>query len=126
MLPDNRFSISHLHTRADGRVSFTVAFPGAGVADVMETAWLDNYAHAASLLQPAPRRFAFARKHLRVAGARAIRVVAPNRAGRRLIAHHRYQVVLRLWVSYTPANGSQRDTGIYHLLIPRHQDRRHG
>ena len=126
VLPDNRFSITDLHTHANGRVSFRARFPGSGTADVLETAWLDNYAQAATLLNPAAHRFAFDRKHLRVAGARAIKVtVAPNRTGRRLIAHHRYQVVLRLWVSYTPANGTQRDTGIYHLLIP-HQHPRHG
>ncbi len=126
VLPDNRFSISDLHTNSHGTVSFRVLFPGPGAADVLETAWLDNYAHAATLLEPAGHRFAFARKQLHVAGAGAIKVtVAPNQAGRRLIAHHRYQVVLRLWVSYTPANGTQRDTGIYHLLIPRHQHRRH-
>ena len=127
VLPDNRFSITELHTHANGRVSFRARFPGSGTADVLETAWLDNYAQTAMLLNPAAHRFTFVRKHLRVAGSAAIKVtVAPNRAGRRLIAHHRYQVVLRLWVSYTPANGTQRDTGIYHLLIPRHRHPRHG
>ena len=127
VLPDNRFSISNVHTSSHGTVSFRARFPGSGTTDVLETAWLDNYAQTATLLNPAAHRFTFARKHLRVAGSGAIKItVAPNRAGRRLIAHHRYQVVLRLWVSYTPANGTQRDTGIYHLLIPRHRHPRHG
>ena len=121
VLPDNRLAISDLHTRPNGRVTFRVAFPGPGTADVMETAWLDDFAHAAILLQPAPRRFVFARMHLHVARAGAITVtVAPNQRGKRLIAHHRYQVVIRLWVSYTPANGTQRNTGIHHILIHRH------
>ncbi len=124
--PNNRFSISDLHTEPNGQVSFRALFPGSGTADVLETAWLDNYAQPATLLNPAARRFAFARKHLHVTGAGAIKVtVAPNQRGRRLIAHRRYQVVLRFWVSYTPANGTQRNTGIYHLLIARHHHR-HG
>ena len=69
VLPDNRLAISDLHTRPNGRVTFRVAFPGPGTADVMETAWLDDFAHAAILLQPAPRRFVFARMHLHVARA---------------------------------------------------------
>ena len=121
--PDNRFSITDLHTRRNGTVRFKVAFPGPGIADVMETAWLDNFARAAALLQPAPGRFVFARKHLQVSGARPIAVtVAPNGRGRRLIAHHRYVVVIRLWVSYTPTNGTQRNIGLYSLRIahPKH------
>ncbi|HXO06807.1 MAG TPA: hypothetical protein VN880_02175, partial [Solirubrobacteraceae bacterium] len=126
-LPDNRFSISDLHAHPDGRVSFTVAFPGPGTADVLETAWLDNFAHTAGLLQPAPRRFVFARKHLTVAGARSVRVtVAPNKRGRRLVARHRYRVTLRLWISFTPINGTQRDTGTYHLRVTQHKHHHKG
>ena len=128
LLPNNQFSIRHVRTRRNGHVSFQVVFPGPGAADVLETAWRDNYARAAVLLQPAPRRFVFARKHVQVPAGRAITLtVAPNKAGRRLIAHHRYQVVIRLWVSYNPANGTQRNRGIYHLLIPHPKHhRRHG
>ena len=126
VLPDNRFSISDLRIRPNGLVSFKVVFPGPGTADVLETAWRDNLARTAVLLQPAPRRFVFARKHLQVAAGGAMRVtVVPNQRGRRLIARHRYTVVLRLWVSFTPANGTQRNIGLYHLLIT-HKHRRHG
>jgi hypothetical protein len=126
VLPDNRFAITHVHTRPNGTVTFTVTFPGPGIADVLETAWLSNFAHTATLLQPAPGRFVFARKHLRVSGAGAIAVtVTPNTRGKKLIAHHRYSVVIRLWVSYTPANGTQRDIGLYGLRItPKHRRRR--
>ena len=107
-------------------VSFKVVFPGPGTADVLETAWRDNLARTAVLLQPAPRRFVFARKHLQVAAGGAMRVtVVPNQRGRRLIARHRYTVVLRLWVSFTPANGTQRNIGLYHVLITQ-KHRRHG
>ena len=121
--PDNRFAITGLHTRPDGTVSFRVAFPGPGTADVMESAWRDNFARAAILLGPAPRRFVFARKHLQVSGAGTVSVtVTPNKRGRRLIHHHRYAVVIRLWVSYIPTNGTQRNIGLHglHLTHAKH------
>lgn len=117
VLPDNEFAIADVRTRPNGRVSFRATFPGTGTADVLETAWLSNFAHTATLLYPAPR-FVFARKHLQVSGAGAIVVtVTPNRRGKKLIAHHRYPVVIRLWVSHTPANGTQRNLGLYGLHI---------
>jgi hypothetical protein len=45
-------------------------------------------------------------------------VVKPNAMGRRLVAHHRYRVTLRLWISYTPRHGRQRDIGYYGLHLP--------
>jgi len=123
VLPDNRFAITGVHTRPNGRVSFTLRVPGPGVADVLETAWNDNFARSAALLGPAPRRFVFARKHLRASGAGATRVtVAPNTRGKRLVAGHRYAVLIRLWVSYTPTDGTQRDIGLYGVRIthPKH------
>ena len=122
-LPDNRFAITGVHARPNGRVSFTLRVPGPGVADVLETAWNDNFARSAALLGPAARRFVFARKHLRASGAGATRVtVAPNTRGKRLVAGHRYAVLIRLWVSYTPTNGTQRDIGLYGVRIthPKH------
>ena len=117
-LPDNRFSITHLRTKRNGVVRFALALPGAGTVDVMETAWLDNLAHAAGVLQPAPRRFVFARTHLAASAAGSIAVtVHPNQRGTRLVRHHRYPVVIRLWVSYTPTDGSQRNIGVYDLHI---------
>jgi hypothetical protein len=123
VVPDNRFVIRRVRTRPNGTVRFRVVFPGPGVADVMETAWLDNFARDAVPLQPAPRRFVFARKHLRVRRAGTVRAtVKPGPRGRRLIAHHRYAVVIRLWVSYTPTDGTQRNVGLYglHITYPKH------
>ncbi|MBV9810545.1 MAG: Ig-like domain repeat protein [Solirubrobacterales bacterium] len=118
--PDNHFTITHLTTRPNGTVRFTLILPGPGIADVLETAWLDNFAVAASVLQPAPGRFVFARKRLSVSRARRIVVtVHPNRRGKLLVTRHRYAVVIRLWVSYTPTNGTQRNRGHYGLHIPR-------
>jgi hypothetical protein len=123
--PDNHFTVSHVREKPDGSITFTITLPGAGIADVLETAWLDNFAHTATLLQPAPARFVYARRHLTVTRAGAISVtVRPNRRGVRLVAHHSYHVVLRLWVSYTPAGGAQRNAGLYGLHIPLSEHRR--
>ena len=119
-LPDNQFAITDVHTEHNGKVSFRLAVPGAGSADVLETAWLSNRAHAATLLDPAPRRFVYARKHLKIPAARTSTVIVnPNKQGRKLIAHHRYAVTIRLWVTYTPTNGTQRKIGLRGLHITR-------
>jgi hypothetical protein len=44
--------------------------------------------------------------------------VVPNRHGKLLVAHHRYRVVLRLWVSYTALDGRARSIGFYGLHLP--------
>jgi hypothetical protein len=70
----------------------------------------------------------FARKHLNISAAGNDAVtVTPNKRGRKLIADHRYQVAIRLWVSYTPTNGTQRDIGLDRLHITRvkHHHHRH-
>jgi hypothetical protein len=123
--PDNRFAITDVRTTTSGRVNFRLKLPGPGTADVLETAWLSNFARAARLLQPAPRRFVFARKHLQISRAGLMSVtVLPNTRGRTLVAHHRYPILIRLWVSYTPTNGTQRNIGLYGVRIThpkRHQ-----
>ena len=43
--------------------------------------------------------------------------VNPNAPGRHLVAHHRYRVTLRLWVTYTPTGGQPRSIGTYGLHI---------
>ena len=117
-LPDSQFAITAVHAEHNGKVSFKLAVPGAGSADVLETAWLSNRAHAATLLDPAPRRFVYARKHLKIPAARTSTVIVnPNKQGQKLIAHHRYAVTIRLWVTYTPTNGTQRKIGLRGLHI---------
>jgi hypothetical protein len=120
VLPDNRFAITDVHAGRNGRVSFRAVFPGPGSANVLETAWLDNFAQTATLLQPARGRFVFARKHLRIAGRHtALVTVKPNKRGRELLARHRYPVVIRLWVTYTPTHGTQRKVGVYGIRLTR-------
>jgi FG-GAP repeat len=128
VLPSNRFRITHVRATRHGTVRFRAVFPGRGRADVLETAWLDNFAQAATLLQPAPGRFVFARKHLNITRARAMTVtVRPGKRGRKLIADHRYAVVIRLWVTYTPVHGVQRKIGFYGIHVTRRKhDHRSG
>ena len=115
----NRFTIAHLHTYADGRITFAVKVPGPGTVDVLETAWNDNLARVATLLQPAAHRFVFARAHTSARGATTIPVsVSPNVRGRLLVHHHTYRVTLRLWVTYTPVAGRSHSVGIYGLHLP--------
>jgi hypothetical protein len=126
VLPDNRFAIRDVRIGRGGTVRFKLTLPAPGLADVLETAWLDNFARTAALLGPAPRRFVLARKHLTIAGPGTIGVtVTPNRRGERLIAQHRYQVVIRLWVSYTPTNGTQRNIGLKGLHLTQSTHHRH-
>ena len=83
-----------------------------------KTAWNDNLAHAAIQLQPAPRRFVFARQHKTVQRATTLHLrVTPNKRGTRLVHHHSYRVTLRLWVSYTPTGGRPRSKGFYGLHL---------
>ncbi|MDQ6778793.1 MAG: Ig-like domain-containing protein, partial [Actinomycetota bacterium] len=119
--PDNDFTVSHIKISPDGTVSFDLKLPGPGIVDVLETAWKGNIvAGAASLLQPSPGRFVFARKHIDVSGAGTVHVVVkPGHRGRVLIAHPRFPIVIRLWVSYTPTGGFKRSKGSFGLHVPR-------
>jgi WD40 repeat protein len=119
-LPNNHFTVLHIKTRRNGSITFTVKIPGPGAIDVLETAWNDNLARAAVLLQPAPGRFVFARAHRAAhqAGTLHVRVI-PNARGKRLVHHHAYRVTLRLWVSYTPTGGKHQKQGFYGLHLPK-------
>jgi 6-phosphogluconolactonase (cycloisomerase 2 family) len=118
--PSNRFEVKHIKVRANGFVSFAVKVPGPGAINVLETAWKNNFARAAILLQPATGRFVFARSHSTARRPSTLHFkVKPNKRGRRLVAHHRYKVRIRLWVTYQPTGGSQRKIGFYGLRITR-------
>ena len=120
--PSNKFTVSRIKTEADGTITFSVRVPGPGSVDVLETAWKDNLARedparAAVVLKPAAKRFVFARGHQRVSGRGTV-TVTPNQQGSFLVAHPRYRVVLRLWVSYTPDGGRYRTIGFLGLHLP--------
>ncbi|MGH2889624.1 MAG: hypothetical protein ACRDNJ_08345 [Solirubrobacteraceae bacterium] len=114
--PGNRFTITRLRQLRDGRLEFDVHVPGPGVLNVLETAWRNQLAHAARVLNPAKGRFAFARVH-RVFGHPGTFsvVVKPNLRGRTALGRHREHVTTRLWVAYTPTGGRPRTIGFYGL-----------
>jgi hypothetical protein len=118
MLPENRSTVSHIRPLPNGELSLKVSVPGPGVVNVLVTAWKDNVAHAAALLQPAPGRFVYARARRieRSAGTLTI-LVKPNRNGLRLLAHPRHRITLRLWVTFKPPHGKQHKTGFYGLHL---------
>lgn len=120
----NRFTVSSLKFRYHsprlcGRVKLSLKLPGPGAVNVLETARKANLiAGAARLLNPAPRRFVFARKHVKITKAGKTTVtVLPNAKGRELLEHHRHRVVIRLWVSFTPTGGKQRNIGFHGLNL---------
>jgi YVTN family beta-propeller protein len=118
--PNNHFTVSRIKTHRNGSVTFNVKIPGPGTIDVLETAWKNNLATAAVLLQPAARRFVIARHHKTAPDATTLKLrVTPNKTGKRLVRHHTYRVTLRLWVSYTPTGGRFRKQGFYGLHLPR-------
>ena len=60
----------------------------------------------------------FARAHATAKrGGTLQMIVRPHALGRQLVIHHRYRVTLRLWVSFTPTHGRQRDIGYYGLHL---------
>lgn len=112
------FTVSQIRTLINGTIKFNVKVPRPGRVDVLATAWKDNLAHSAVLLQPASGRFVFARKQIRATRANTISVtVVPNHRGKLLVAHHGYRVVLRLWISYTPRGQPYRSIGFYGLHL---------
>jgi hypothetical protein len=120
VLPGNQFTVRHLRVHRNGTVAFDVTVPSAGRLDILETAWNDNLAHAAIVLQPASRRFVFARAHKNARRADTLHLrVSPNARGKLLVRHHAYGVTLRLWVTYTPAGGRYRKQGFYGLHLPK-------
>jgi hypothetical protein len=116
MAASSNFYVSRLALARDGTLRFRVRVPGPGRVAVLETAWTDNLAYAAEL-QPAQRRFAFARAFAGAAGAAPVIPFAIRAAGlaHRLVGHHRYRMTLRLWVTYRPRGGAPVSLGIYGL-----------
>ncbi len=118
VLPNNN-DVPKFKALANGTFVVTVAVPGPGRIDVLVTAWNNNLATAATLLNPAPHRFVYARAYGSATRARTLKItVRPNARGRRLVAHHTYPVTLRVWISYTPRGGHQRNIGYYNVHLP--------
>jgi Bacterial Ig-like domain (group 3) len=116
------FVVSRITSRRSGVVKFHLTVQDAGVVNVLETARDNNLASVANvvLLNPAPHRFSFARLHLAVRRPRTVLVtVRPNARGRRLMAHHRYPVLIRLWVTYSVSGHPQGKQGFYGIPLSR-------
>jgi hypothetical protein len=119
LLPDNKLTSVRPKPHSDGSFIVTAKVPGPGRADVLITAWTDNLAIGAAVLQPAIGRFVFARASATATRAGTLTiVVTPTARGRQLVAHHRYRVTLRLWISFTPTHGRPRSIGYYGLHLP--------
>jgi hypothetical protein len=119
VLPDSKLTSVRRKPHSDGSFIVTAKVPGPGRADVLITAWTDNLAIGAAVLQPANGRFVFARASATATRAGTLQiVVTPNARGRLLVVHHRYPVTLRLWISFTPTYGHQRSIGYYGLHLP--------
>jgi hypothetical protein len=107
--------------KSDGTVTFRLRAPGPGTVSIRETASQNNFATGFGLT-PAPKpgaRFVFASETVTAHAAANERVsVTPNTAGQRLIAHHTYLPLVRLWVTFTPNDGAPSDIGVYGLQIP--------
>ncbi len=127
VLPDNQVTSPGRRSRGlhgavrggiNGTISLHVKVPGPGAIDVLVTAWKNNLAATTQLAQPAPHRFVYGRKHAVATHRGKVHlVIHPNRKGRLLLAHHRYRITLRVWVAFTPHNGTRRSTGIFGLHL---------
>ena len=103
MVPNNHFTITHVHTIADGTVTFAGHVPGPGSVDVLETT----------------EGFVFSRAHTAARRASTIRLsIRPNARGRVLVRDHTHRVTLRLRVTYTPSHGRPRSIRIHGLHLP--------
>jgi len=125
VLPPNHFvDPPRYKARSNGSFIVSVKVPGPGRVDVMITAWKGNLVHGAldarlfKLLQPAPGRFVFARARASASRAGTVQIqVTANAQGRRLLARHRPETLVRVWVTFTPANGRSHSVGYYGVLL---------
>lgn len=103
----------------EGQFLLTVKVPGPGSVNILIAATNGNLAHTAGLLRPGPGWFVFARAHATATRASTVRIlITPNAHGRQVIAHHRHQLTLRVWIGYTPTGGRQRNIGSYGVHLP--------
>ncbi len=120
LAPSNRFAVLRTRTRSDGAVSFRLRLPGPGVAVALETIWTGRHAAAGSTLPTALRRYVVARRRLVARHAGTLRTsLTPGASGRALVAAHGGAVVITLWVSYTPSDGTARAIRVGRLSLTR-------
>ena len=121
-LPSNRFTVRHLKVHHNGTIELDVTVPYAGQLDVLATSWKPSLRRAvhAMLLRPGPRRYAFARRHLKVARAGTLHLtVRPSARGRRQVRRHHRPVRINLWITYQPARGTPANAAFTNLLVTK-------
>ena len=121
-LPSNRFAVRHLEVHHNGTIEFDVTVPYAGQLDVLATSWKPSLRRAvhAMLLRPGPRRYAFARRHLKLARAGTLHLtVRPSARGRRQVRRHHRPVRINLWLTYEPARGTPANAAFTNLLVTK-------
>lgn len=116
---DGRFAsykVSAVKVYRDGTITLRVNLSTPGHVNVLVSAWNDNIAGEARVLNPGPGRFVVGRAstNTKKAGVLTLRV-RPTAQGKHLIAHPAYPVTLRLWVSYIPLYAFQINRGDYGL-----------
>lgn len=100
----------------NGTITFGVRVSAPGRVNVLVTAWQDNVASVARVLNPAAGRFVVARDGATAHKPETLTFhIRPNARGRGLLAHPTYHPTLRVWVSYIPVYANQTDTGFYNL-----------
>jgi hypothetical protein len=125
VLPRNHFVDPPRYTaRRNGSFVVSVKVPGPGRVDVMITAWKGNLIHGAldarlfRLMQPAPGRFVFARARAGATRSGTLQIqVTPNAEGQRLLARHRPETLVRVWVTFTPVHDRSHSVGYYGVLL---------
>jgi hypothetical protein len=125
ILPRNHFvDPPRYRARSNGSFVVSVKVPGPGRVDVMITAskgaLIDGALDARlfRLMQPAPGRFVFARARASATRSGTLQIqVTPNAAGERLLARHRPQTLVRVWVTFTPAHGRSHSVGYYGVIL---------
>jgi hypothetical protein len=108
--PDNHIAVLRVYPEGSDGFKVKLAVPSPGVLDVLESGERHG-ASAARTIQPATGRVALARKHIVVADGPTVIVftIRPTSA-----QASRFKKV-RLWITYKPTGGTQRNLGIYGL-----------
>ncbi len=112
IVPANRFRVTRLRSRRDGKVTFNLVLPGGGKVKVIETA------PRSELPKPKPGSFVFAQLRRQPTGKKTLHLtLLPNGAGRALLAGHHGTVRITLAVTFTPTNGRPRTERLSRLRV---------
>ena len=72
------------------------------------------------LLRPGPDRYAFARRHVDMAGAGTVHVtILPSARAALQVRHHYRPVRINVWVTYQPTGGTPATVAFISLFVTR-------